>query len=46
MQFARDGGALNARKKAALDSALAMHAQAAAQLKMDPSANVPAFGPA
>ena len=39
-------GPLNDRKKAALDAALALHAQAAAKLKFDPAAAVPDFAPA
>jgi hypothetical protein len=40
------GGQLNDRKKAALDAALAMHAEAAARLKIDPKQAVPDFAPA
>lgn len=40
------GGVLNDRKKAALDAALAMHAEAAARLKVDPAQAVPDFAQA
>lgn len=42
-QYAAEGGHLNDRKKAALDAALELHAQAAAKLKFDPKAAVPDF---
>lgn len=42
-QFAAEGGHLSERKKAALDAALQMHAQAAAKLNFDPAAAVPEF---
>lgn len=45
-QFAAEGGHLNDRKKAALDAALELHAQAAAKLKFDPKAAIPDFAPA
>lgn len=44
-QFAAEGR-LNDRKKAALDAALELHAQAAAKLKFDPKAAIPDFAPA
>ncbi len=45
-QFAAEGGRLNHRKKAALDAALELHAQAAAKLRFDPAAAIPDFAPA
>lgn len=38
-----DGGRLNDKKKALLDAALDMHAQASAKLKIDPGMAVPEF---
>lgn len=40
------GGVLNDKKKAALDAALVMHAEAAARLKVDPKQAVPDFAQA
>ncbi len=43
-QFAREsGGRLNDRKKAMLDAALDMHAQAAAKLRLQAGAATPTF---
>lgn len=45
-QYSAEGGRLNDRKKAALDAALELHAQASAKLRFDPKAAVPDFAPA